>query len=407
MPEQPHIVFAWEMGANYGHATKIMGVVRALMGRARISVVARDVLAMGTIAPDLDITVLAAPHIASDQRDTTSGTGQSYAGVLLQEGWQTPKALETLSKSWLDLFDLLQPDIVVCQAAPTAMLAARACGRPTVLLGSGYDCPPRARPMPCYMPGNADAQRIALEQEATSLTNANAVLARHGAAPLSAFCDLLHVDLTLLTCLPETDHFAPRQQHEPDHPPYLGQIISVDAGVTAQWAANGKRKIMAYLRRGHGQTDAAVSALAQIGPDHDIILSIPGIDAAACDKLRARGVQVFDQPVRLDGILPQCDLGISHASSGIGAAFLHFGVPQIGLPTHREQMLFGQAVARAGVALGIAGTFGPPQVVEVIARALGSASMAKKSRAVRDRIAAENAPPATQACADSILNLLG
>lgn len=406
MAELPHIVFAWEMGANYGHATKITGVASALSGRARVTILARDVLAIGTMAPDLDVALLPAPHIASDQRDTKAAFGQNYAGVLLQEGWRETESLGLLTSSWLNLLGLLQPDVVVAQAAPTALLAARIIGLPAVLLGSGYDCPPRARPMPCYAPGNAEAERIADEQEALSLANANKILATRGAEPLEAFCDLLHVDLTLLTCLAETDHFAPRDRYEPDHPPYLGQIVTVDTGVTARWIGSGKPKIMAYLRRGSPQTDVAVSALAQIAPDHDIILSVPGIDAENRDKLIARGVQVFDKPVRLDQILPECDLGISHASNGVGAAFVQYGVPQIGLPTHREQMLFGQAIARAGLALGIAGTFGAKQVVEVIARALASQSMRKKARSARDRIAASDLPPPTQACADAILTLL-
>lgn len=399
------ILFAWEMGANLGHANKITQVARQLQGKMDVTIAARSVIAIRDLDPRLNARLMQAPFMPTRPTRAGEPPGQNYPGALLQEGWDSAKSLIPLMEAWHALFDLVQPDILVAQAAPTALLAARGRGFRKAMLGSGYDAPPRATPMPCFTPDNQDAVILAKAQEADALTQANAALLHYGLPALTAFRDLLDVDRYLLAAYPECDHFPLRAAIEPDHPPYLGQLLSIDSGEEVAWANTGAPRIMAYLRPGTAHCNSGVQGLAALGSGADIILAAPGIAPEQAAQLRARGLQVFDGPVRLDRILPDCDLGMSHGTNGIGAAFIAHGVPQIALPTHREQMLFAQAVATAGLGLGIAGQYGGPQVVEAVRKALNTAKLQARCLAVRDLISANGLDRPARAAADILTDL--
>jgi len=140
------------------------------------------------------------------------------------------------------------------------------------------------------------------------------------------------------------------------------------------------------LSPGRAQSNAGVQGLADIGPESDIMRSAHGIEPKLADNLRKRGLQVIDAPVRLDRILPDCDLGVSHGTNGIGSAFIAKGVPQVSLPTHREQMMFAQTVAQSGLGLGIAGQYDGTAVVQAIQKALASDAIKVRSAQVRQSI---------------------
>ncbi|MEP4194441.1 MAG: nucleotide disphospho-sugar-binding domain-containing protein [Aliishimia sp.] len=399
------ILFAWEMGSNFGHVNKVSQVAAQLQGEMDVTFAARNVIAVRDLAPNLEARLLQAPYSPMRAPTQHEMTGACYPGLLLLDGWDQSKRLIPLIESWRALFDLVQPDVLVTQAAPTALLAAHGLGLKTALLGSGWDAPPRANPMPCLSPDDPEAVALAAQQESDVLTQANLALAHHNAPKLEQFSDLLDVEEYLLVAYPESDHFAPRHKYEAAPAPYLGQLLSVQTGQHMTWRTTGLPRIFAYLRPGSGPYNAAVQGLSQLGPDADIILAAPGIDPVHAESLRARNVQICDGPARLDKLLPDCDLGISHGSNGIGSAFLAFGVPQIGLPGHREQMMFTQAVARAGCALGVAGSYAGPQIVEAVQKALNSVNLKERAHQIKDKIASEGLKNPAQKAADILREL--
>lgn len=400
------IFFAWELGANFGHINKVSQVAAELEDEAELFVAARNVTALRALAPDLKAKGLPAPYSPTRGLHKDEPSGQCYPGVLLTEGWDSAAKLTALIEAWRGLFELVAPDLIVAQAAPTALLAARGLGVKTAMLGSGWDAPPRAHPMPAFTPENADAVTIAHAQEETVLGHANEALAAFGAPPLETFKDLLQTDAYPLVAWPETDHFSPREAIEPGHPPYLGQLLSIDAGREVAWRNRGGARVLAYLRPGSGQFAAGVKALAQLGPSADVILASPGIDPKLADKLSARSVLVVDGPVRLDKLLPDCDLGLHFGSNGIGSAFLAHGVPQICLPTQQEQMMFAQSLGRAGLAYGLAGKYDGPQVADAIRKALANEKMTANARAVAERVMGDGQQRAEAAAADQLRALL-
>ena len=54
---RPRILFAWELGENLGHASKITEIVRALNGRAQVTVAAQRPDAISAMAGEPDQTL--------------------------------------------------------------------------------------------------------------------------------------------------------------------------------------------------------------------------------------------------------------------------------------------------------------------------------------------------------------
>ena len=406
MSKLPHVLFAWELGANFGHVNKLGQVARALEGRAKLTVVARDPAAVRALLPDLDVTLLPAPTVPTRPLHKGEQPGICYPGALRQDGWDRSEKLLPLLECWDALLAAYPPDVLVAQAAPAALLAARGTKVKTALLGSGYDAPPLCAPMPSYAPDDQKAAALAQDQEAKTLEVVNACLLARGQEPVANFCDILRTDCPILVADPATDHFAPRARYEPDHPPYLGQILSVDTGTETAWRNRGVPKVLAYLRPNTQQFAAAIKGLGQLAPDLDLILAVPGIDPSLKSQLEARSAVVIDGPVRLDRLLPECDLGVSYGTNGIGSAFIAFGVPQLGIPTHREQLLFTQAVARSGLGLGLAGKFGAEQVIEAVQKALAAGGLAEKAKTVAQSLKDDGLDRPAERAAEMLLETI-
>jgi UDP:flavonoid glycosyltransferase YjiC (YdhE family) len=250
-------------------------------------------------------------------------------------------------------------------------VAARGLGLPTAVIGGGYDNPPLADPMPLFglaRPSAVSEQWVvAKRHEAAALEVANAVLAQNAAPIADSFCELIRPDLSLLASWPFNDHYGDRSDLVPDPPPYLGPIFVEGRGAAYAWTddKDGAR-IFAYLRPGTTTAAAGLRALAELASRHNVICAAPGLPARALRTLRERGVQVEAGPVQLAPLMEACDIGLSHASAGIGAAFLAAGVRQIGLPNHREQAMYARTLGKQGLGVGIEGKYGPDAVISCV-----------------------------------------
>src|SRR5688572_17342915 len=102
--------------------------------------------------------------------------------ILLNLGFGNAAALAGALAGWKSLIRVLQPDAIVCDYAPTALLAGRAAGLPCLAVGSGFSLPPVADPMPSlrsWTPSDPavlarlDAHLLATVREAWSAVHAD------------------------------------------------------------------------------------------------------------------------------------------------------------------------------------------------------------------------------------------
>lgn len=372
---RPRILVLWELGANYGHIVKMATIARPLSRAAEIVIAARDPVAMRQFAPDLDARLLAAPCAPPARPGLAGDRGRSYADMMRHCGWHDAETLAALLGSWRALFDLVAPDMIVGQAAPTGLLAARGGPWSTVLLGSGFDAPPRCAPMPPFRWWEPGAGASLAAREAQVVRSANAALDRLRLPRIEAFRDVLDTDIVLLAAFEALDQYRPRLRWEPDHPPYQGHLYAPSTGAALQWRERACRRILAYLRPGKAGFPQASAVLAAAPRDWDVILASPGIPRQLAARLAAAGVRVVDGPVRLDALLPRCDLGISHGSNGMAAAFLAAGVPQIALPSQLEQVMCARVLSDQTLGVGLIGGHSPGDLRAAIERALDDDDM--------------------------------
>lgn len=78
---RPKILFSWEMGANFGHVSKICEVAVLLTEQFEIIIAARHPVAVRQLYPDLPITLLAASYHPSRANFPNEVAAQTYPPV--------------------------------------------------------------------------------------------------------------------------------------------------------------------------------------------------------------------------------------------------------------------------------------------------------------------------------------
>jgi UDP:flavonoid glycosyltransferase YjiC (YdhE family) len=334
-----HIHLCWELGGGLGHAGRLKMLAQTLLSRGhRVSLSLRDLMHTHTLLADLDVPKLQAPVWLHQAVGLPSPPG-SLAEILLHCGYLEPSALRGTVAGWHAMFELLRPDLIVADFAPTAILAARGMGLRSASVGNGFYSPPPGRALPALQQ-QAPAARLAAS-EARVLQTANALLAER---PFERAADLLLGDRPLLCTWPELDHYA---RPEADVAYWFGPNFLPDAGgPTPQWPAGAVRKVFAYLKAGHPSHAAVLRALVAEGC-HTLVY-MPEVAGGAQPPVSSPLLHYAAGPVALSKALAEAELCVCHAGEATLAQSLLAGVPLLMLPSHTEQFMTARRVALSG-----------------------------------------------------------
>ena len=333
-----HMHLCWELGGGLGHAGRLKMLAQALLARGhRVSLSLRDLMHSHALLADLDVPKLQAPVWLHQAVGLPSPPG-SLAEILLHCGYLEPAALRGMVAGWRAMFELLRPDLVVADFAPTAILAARGMGLRSASVGNGFYSPPPGRPLPPLR--DAPAGRLAAS-EAQVLRTANALLAGR---PLQHAAELLLGDLPLLCTWPELDHYA---RDEADAAHWLGPNFLPDArGLVPPWPPGAGHKVFAYLKASHPSHAAVLQALVEEGCR--TLVYMPEVAGGAPAPVASPLLRYSSGPVALSQALAEVDLCVSHAGEATLAQALLAGVPLLMLPSHAEQFMTARRVALSG-----------------------------------------------------------
>jgi UDP:flavonoid glycosyltransferase YjiC (YdhE family) len=371
-------LLAWEFGGDLGHARRAVAVGRQLRALGHEMAFVSSDLAALEAADAAELECLPTPVLPLSPHPDPSPLNAS--DVLLNLGYGDARALAGALAAWRSLVRLLRPDAIVCDYAPTALLAAREHGLPCAALGSGFSIPPVADPMPSLRPWATVDSRALVDRDAKLLATVREAWAAIGArkpAPASAG-EVFRADAQLVCAWPELDHFGARGDVE-----YLGPQRDGAAAQPIAWATEARPRLFAYLKPRDPRFARVIEAIARHAGE--AIVAAPGLPDARALELSAGPVRVVTRAVDTES-LAGADLWMSHAGAGSVATAMRLGVPQALLPLHLEQYL----VARRAASLGIAAVREPESTADLgewLGAALGDEALKRAAVAARAEIA--------------------
>ncbi len=329
--------FAWELGANYGHIASIAPVARALKTIGHRCIIASQTVltAAATHDPPFDM-ILPAP--LSRKRRINAPT-LTYPQLCKDGGFDDAEELTALTRSWLALFSLVKPDIVVTEHAPVALLAAAVAKIPCAQLGSSFMVPPRSTPMAAMPPLSkaSKAERAAADREVEAVLNQ--ACAALGIAAYESFAQLLATADDYVKSWPELDHYGPQPGRY-----YYGPMLGFDGATAIAWPSGEGPRVFAYLPADVRDRDSVISALQ--------LLRWPTVLHGGDVPANMPAHMLFStKAVNIGQMGAEADIFINHGGHGTVAAGLRFGKPQLLLPSTFERGILAYRAMQAGLAL--------------------------------------------------------
>ena len=234
--------------------------------------------------------------------------------------------------AWDAVIDLVKPDLVVCEHAPSAALSA--FGRiPVAFVGNGFVVPPADLPeFPPFEAGTGDTTR-----QRPVLVAIQEALAQLGRKAPSTITEPFRGVFRGIYSFPELDTYRRRRREA-----VLGPIEPVPELTPLP----AKRRLFAYSASDIAMIEPLVKALMDIGPEASVYLR--GTQGARSSIMRSRGVEVFDSPPALPDVLPKSSMVFSHGGTGFTNAALAGGRPHIVYPRHFEARSTARALEELG-----------------------------------------------------------
>jgi UDP:flavonoid glycosyltransferase YjiC (YdhE family) len=355
------LLFAWEMGHNYGHATQIAALARSFAARKKTEIFLAFKSPDGAVsfANDFPCRILQAPY--HPIRPGKNLQSETYAEGLLPCGYARADDLHPLIECWRTMYDLIKPDALIAQAAPTALLAARGHGFKKFSFGRSFDVPPLSTPMRPFQYWKKHDEKLFARSEQKITQTINESLKRAGMKPVASFKDAIESDGDFLCAFKDLDHYPERGNTK-----YYGPFFESEKGAEVKWRKGAKHRIFAYLQPGHPIFKVALRALQSLPENYDVILAAPNIPEEARQKSETKFLRIIPGAVRLKSILKDCDIAIQHGGGGLASALALAGVPALTLPLHIEQVMSARAIGRAKLGLGLMGQITPADIVKKI-----------------------------------------
>lgn len=338
-----HVVGVWELGGHLGHLGRFAALVPRFIERGyRVTLVLRDLARVQHLEGLKQAAVLQAPLWMPRSRSAPAHP-VSMPEILQHYGYLSVPGLHGMLRAWRDTFETLQPDLLLCDFAPTALLAARDQPFVRASIGSGYAIPPDGvSPMPTFRPVSPEvrARSLRAEQKVTSVIQN--VCETLGQPRINNVSDLFKVDESFLCTLPDLDHYD-----RPQPAKYWGLPTQSSGGEEPNWTDSKRKKVFAYVKPPGAHFDTTIQALQQSGYEAEVFA--PGISSAAMQKYTSSTLRISSKPYNLTKVFDTCDAVICHAGHETVVPALIAGRPVVLMPLQMEQHALARRVEAQGI----------------------------------------------------------
>lgn len=369
-----HVLLAWELGGNSGHATRLAKLVSALRERGHrtsLAVQRPDAFRRWRNTPGFSEIRQAPiwPGLFRHSEIMPLRGEVAWGDVLAGVGLSDSGILEYLLRSWDQILADAAPDLVITDFAPAAMLAAR--GRlPVIAVGTGFTVPPdQTHSFPLLRPAAASA-RI---DEAALLQVVNRSLWQLRRAPLERLTEIAQATLSCPATFTELDPYAAHRT-TPSLPPFL-------SGPPGH--CGDGQEIFAYVPTTDPMGRVLAGALALVAAGGRAVSAwLPGLIGPEAEHMARSGVQLHSTPLAQSEIAARARLFVGTGGLGATSAALAAGLPMALMPLDLEKHLTAEAVRKLG-----AGSLLPPdpaakaeQLAEAILTADADAQIRARAR---------------------------
>ncbi|MFZ6646148.1 glycosyltransferase [Undibacterium sp. TJN25] len=372
------IVIAWELGSGLGHILRLVPLVeRFIQQDCEVVLVLRDLTHAHLFSQKPGCVVLPAPFLSSS---APRYAHETYADLLIESGFRDWESLYGLVRGWQSLYALLNPDLILMDYAPSALLAARICGVKTAWFGSGFFYPPPADSLPSFRHWLDNVKSdAAFQRERQVLAVVNKVLEMSQREHLSCLPDLFQVDHNFLCTWPELDCYE-----RPDGTEYWGECFARERGAEEPWPDGRSEGIFCYVKAEQASAEPMLQALqTSCIPTLVYISNVPKVWV---QRYSTKYLRFCEQPVNLSASLKTALLVVCPAGEGTIAATLLAGKPLLLLPFHAEQ--FGNAAKVEKIGAGInARRFHQPNLPRLLNQLLGDPSYRRAAQAFSSKYA--------------------
>ncbi len=368
------ILYAWELGDGFGHVTAFRPLALELRQRGHeVTLIVRDLPRAHVFLGRHGFPTYQAPIWL---HESSVPVAVNYSELLFGFGFLNEQSLMGLVRGWHGLFEHIDPDLLLIDHAPTALLAARAWSGKRALFGTGFYSPPRRHPLPSFRPWlKIQPERLA-ESDRRVLEVVNRVVNRLGGEPLVGMADLFQADEDFLCTFRELDHYPGRESVR-----YWGPICTTDEGTPPEWPAGRGAKILAYLLPTYRDFETALRSLAEL-PQRTLVVHTPRQNQDGI-RQRGRSSNIAFSPglVKMARAVEECDLVMCHAGHGTVALALLTGRPLLLLPIDVEQVLTSRNVVTYGAGKMVNVDSRNPPYWRLISEILGNPAYAERASA--------------------------
>lgn len=340
------VLLCWEMGANTGHIRHLSWLAARFSARGHSVAFALKEPEIASACLPGTADIQKAPLLNPDASKTTIRAA-NYSGLLLRRGYHDTGVLAAAVADWRRVFDRVQPDLVITDHAPTALLATRCASLPSAALGIGFLVPPLSFPMPLFhwWGGPAPARAELRQQDRAVSANISHVLRNHGQPSITQVQEALQADVRALTTVPALDDYAERLSDER----YLGTWALPQQGVWPGWPEGEGPRVLGYLRTRYRPFPALIHGLHAAGIR--AVVHVPDATPEQCLKWSSSRVQLIREPLDMVQAAAECDIGLGYGSAGFVVDLLKNGKPLLLAPPMVQQEMASRRVTSAGAGL--------------------------------------------------------
>ena len=336
-------LFAWELGAGYGHLAQIEAMAQALkaQGHGCAFAVRHLANAQQRLPTSLGPCLQAPVRLGSGLNPVK--TQLSYASLLHNIGFDDPQELRARIRAWRDLMRLLRTQTLIAVHSPIALLAARSLGVQTLAVGTGFTVPPASQPFPRYDATQALKPGLLEDNEALVLAQLHEALAPLTKLRLDNLADIFAGTPRALYSYPQLDHYPQAGRPEP----YLGWPGN-SFGAEPKWPSGGGPKLLAYLQSGP-LLEPMLQALHHCHAR--VLLRVEGVPPAQLQAALRPGLTLVDQALNLQAAAAECHAFIGTGAHGHSCEMMLAGRPGLLLPSTQERFMLAHRLETQGAAL--------------------------------------------------------